>query len=61
MNEKYSRRDFIRQSGTIGAGLALTGRTDQYEPVDHLITETEGVTSAKDLLKTVHVSCEEKS
>ena len=25
MNEKYSRRDFIRQNGAIGAGLALTG------------------------------------
>ncbi len=39
----------------------LLGRTDQYEPIYYLIKDQEGVTSAKNLLKTVHVSCKEKS
>lgn len=39
----------------------LIGRTDQYGPVDKLITNIEGITSAKDLLKAVDVSCKEKS
>ncbi len=39
----------------------LLGRTEQYEPVDYLIAELEGITSAKNLLKKVYVSCKEKS
>lgn len=39
----------------------LIGRTDQYEPIDHLMTDLKGITTAKELLKTVFVSCTEKA
>lgn len=51
---------FIEANEGSASRPELIGRTDQYEPVDKLITNIEGVTSAKDLLKAVSVSCKEK-
>lgn len=39
----------------------LIGRTDQYEPIDHLITDLKGIAMAKELLKTIFVSCTAKA
>lgn len=39
----------------------LLGRTDQYEPTDHIVTEVDGITTAGQLLKRVNVSCREKT
>ena len=39
----------------------LLGRTDQYEPIDYLITDLEGITTARTLFKTVFVSCTKKN
>jgi hypothetical protein len=36
---------------------AILGRTDQYEPVVTLTENTEGITTALQLLKTITVSC----
>ena len=35
----------------------LIGRTDQWQRIDHLITDTEGITSAKELLSSIEVRC----
>ncbi len=35
----------------------LVGRTDQFEPVDHIIQDLKGVTNAKQLLSAIDVSC----
>ena len=35
----------------------LIGRTDQWQQIDHLITDTEGITSAKKLLSSIEVRC----
>jgi hypothetical protein len=39
----------------------LLGRTEQYKAIDYLIEDLESITSAKNLLKKVYVSCKEKS
>ena len=36
---------------------ALLGRTDQYEPVIRIIENTEGITTARELLDSVSISC----
>lgn len=38
----------------------LLGRTDQYEPVAHIINDVEGITTAKKLLDRIYVSCRRK-
>jgi hypothetical protein len=35
----------------------LVGRTDQYEPVDQITTDLTGITTARELLREVVVSC----
>lgn len=35
----------------------LVGRTHQFEPVDHVIRDLDGVTGAKQLLSVIEVSC----
>jgi len=35
----------------------LIGRTDQFEPVDHIIKDLKSVTSAKQILPVIDVSC----
>jgi hypothetical protein len=35
----------------------LIGRTDQFDPVDHIIQDLKGVTSAKQILPVIDVSC----
>ncbi len=35
----------------------LIGRTDQWDRVDHLITDLTGINSAKNLLREIRVSC----
>jgi hypothetical protein len=39
----------------------IAGRTDQYEPTDRLVENTEGITTAKDLLRGIAVSCQRRS
>lgn len=36
----------------------LAGRTEQWRSVDHIIGDLEGITTAKDLLTEIKVSCE---
>ncbi len=36
----------------------LRGRTDQFQNVKHIITDLEGITTAKDLFPTIEVSCQ---
>jgi len=43
-------------NGAVSQPVAL-GRTDQYEPVMTLMENTEGITTALKLLKTITVSC----
>jgi hypothetical protein len=38
----------------------LLGRTDQYEPIDYIISNVEKITTAKNLLKEVSVLCSKK-
>jgi len=38
----------------------LLGRTDQYAPVDHIINDVEGITTAAKLLSKINVSCRKK-
>lgn len=35
----------------------LVGRTDQWQPVDHIIAELEDITSAKNIFSRIEVSC----
>ncbi|MBN1360567.1 MAG: hypothetical protein JW993_08245 [Sedimentisphaerales bacterium] len=35
----------------------LIGRTDQYDPVDDLSDDLQGITTARDLIRRVEVSC----
>ncbi|MBN2180285.1 MAG: hypothetical protein JW715_00115 [Sedimentisphaerales bacterium] len=40
---------------------SLLGRTEQYEPVDQVISNLDGITTAKEILQTILVSCAEEN
>ncbi len=53
-------RGFIEATDSSTSQPELLGRTDQYEPTDHIITDLDGITTALELLQGVSVSCREK-
>jgi hypothetical protein len=52
-------RGFIEAIDGSASQPELLGRTDQYEPTDHIITDLDGITTASQLLQKVFVSCRE--
>jgi hypothetical protein len=52
---------YIEATGGSTSRPELLGRTDQYKAIDYLIADLEDITSAKNLLRKVYVSCKEKS
>ncbi|MBN2210564.1 MAG: hypothetical protein JW709_04135 [Sedimentisphaerales bacterium] len=50
-------RGCILASSSADSEPQLIGRTDQWNPTDQIIIDLSGITSAKDLLKSLKVTC----